>query len=155
MDNLFKIYEAIVNGKEHKIPLENSMYMSLLYDLQDSDDDPSIDSVISEYDIDKKEGRNRKDWKVIPATQYANALKKFIKQGNQFYDFPEKILRGWLRLCFKNLMELEILSQIAGHSAYDPDDEILEHYGFDDESETKFDMEKFIDEFFNWAVLPD
>ena len=101
---------------------------------------------------------NKIQWNVIPAKQYYNALKMYMKDGSLFR-FPRRILENWLDLVCENSIRFELLNDFW--RLYDGDEAALfavdVTYGDDEESLTCEQAVKILEDvgFYDWARLPD
>ena len=115
--------------------------------------------IISQFFSDKSEGVKQYQWQVIPATQYHNALKMYMKDGANFR-FPEHILLNWLNLIAKNVYILDMFTEVCGHTRWFPEDEINDALFGDDTEKYLQGYDEFyayLDSigFYDWVKLPD
>ena len=66
---------------------------------------------------------------VIPPNQYHHALKEFMQYG-KFMKFPEKYIFQWKNLCLENIVKLQVLTSIGGHSSDFPFDEFYDIFDY-------------------------
>lgn len=132
-------------------------------DYYDFYDESPVYTVILEFISDKKRGVGRKQWNLIPAQQYHNALKEFMQYG-QFMRFPTKYIEQWTKLITKNVLDIYAITELAGHSSSFPYDDFLEAFGFVRDSKKYNQLngdynacDEFLDKlgFYDWANLPD
>ena len=84
-----------------------SLFDEIIFDLEDTDDGlPSIESVLTEFEADKEEGRSTMYWRTIPADQYKAALHRFMREG-ELFRFPERTLRDWFEIVVYSFHTLE------------------------------------------------
>lgn len=132
-------------------------------DYYDFYDESPVYTVILEFISDKKRGVGRKQWNLIPAQQYHNALKEFMQYG-QFMRFPTKYIEQWTKLITKNVLDIYAITALAGHSSSFPYDDFLDAFGFVRDSKKYNQLngnyiacDEFLNKlgFYDWANLPD
>lgn len=132
-------------------------------DYYDFYDESPVYTVILEFISDKKRGVGRKQWNLIPAQQYHNALKEFMQYG-QFMRFPTKYIEQWTKLITKNVLDIYAITELAGHSSSFPYDDFLDAFGFVRDSKKYNQLngnyiacDEFLNKlgFYDWANLPD
>ena len=161
------MYSATSHLDKKREQVNEDIYDSFWY-IQNSGDCPeypSVDarSILEEFEEDYANGVDKKHWDLIPKEQYWNALKKFVKDGPELFNFPERILDDWLFLICRNFAYIETITVFAGHSegGYgDCADAIEEVYAGTEVDHMEGDCGKlfdFIDQrgFFDWCTLPD
>lgn len=136
-----------------KFTINENYYMSYIND----NDYIFASDIFQDFLADKQNNIKQYQWDLIPAEQYHNALKMYMHDGANF-KFPQRTLENWLNIICKNLMILEVFTDIAGHSSSFP---------IDDFNDSFLDEENYIDSyykaaeilenngFYDWAVLPD
>jgi len=151
---------------DHRNMISNSIPIQEAKDYYDFYDDQSdmVNSVISEFLNDKQKGIAVKHWRTIPAEQYQNALLDFMKYGS-FMRFPTKYVFQWAALVTKNTLDLEAITELAGHSQGFPYDEFCSAFGFEKGTEEyeKYsynnweNCSEYLSEigFYDWCQLPD
>lgn len=70
---------------------------------------------------------------LIPKDQYHKALQEFMRYG-QFMRFPERIILQWKDLLIENILKLNGLTDIHGHSSDFPYDEFYDVFDYDYET---------------------
>ena len=114
-------------------------------------------SVLCEFLSDKKDGIECKQWNLIPAEQYKNLLSRYI-QSPEMARIPYNVVNGWINLICENLVTLEAMTALAGHSSYFPEDDFKEVFG--DAVENLNDHSDYYEflykiGFYEWCKLPD
>lgn len=118
-----------------------------LYEMEGRDEYHDVDSVLSEFDRDRSSGRKSKYWQKIPVEEYQAALRKFMREGEAF-SYPESKLRDWLNRMIGNVMDLEAITSLQGHTEHDPSGDVSEHYGEDIDDSYEYLEKRGFDE---WA----
>ena len=110
--------------------------------------------LLQEFIDDKQQGIKQYQWNVIPKQQYHNALKMYKRDGKDF-KFPQRTLENWLNLICHNIMVLDIMTELAGHSTWFPTEDINDAFGI--ELNGYEDGWQFLDSqgFYDWCILPD
>lgn len=88
----------------------------------------------------KDHDKNYFKWKLIPANQYHNALKDFVKYGS-FMRFPTRYIYIWKEILLKNIVILDILTSIAGHTNSFPYDEFYDCFDYNHDTGADYDGE--------------
>lgn len=139
-----------------KILIETKDY----YDFWD-DELSSVTNILSEFMNDKKNGIKTKKWRLIPFEQYRNALIEFMRYG-KFMRFPTKYIDRWSEIVTNNILSINAITELAGHTQFAPYDEVDDFFfGNDPEKSGQiYDYEscyKYLDSlgFYDWANLPD
>lgn len=132
------------------------------YDYWDEISDSTY-NILSEFYDDKKAGRTSKKWRVIPKEQYKNALIEFVKTG-EFVRFPDKYIFQWGKICRENIISINVITQLAGHTQNFDLEKFCEYFGYEDgdeeyeyyESDYMHCYEKLEEDgFYDWCTLPD
>ena len=113
--------------------------------------------ILQEFLYDKEKGINHKKWNLIPSEQYKNLLQRYMQFGDNAR-IPDRIMDNWIELICNNLVELDYITQFAGHSQYFPEEEFDDVFG-ETYTGTR-DFEGYADfleniGFYDWAQLPD
>lgn len=79
-------------------------------------------------------------FKLIPKTQYKNALLEFIRYG-RFVRFPDKYIFQWKDLLMENIFKLNGLTEIHGHSQNFPTDDFSDVFDYNQDTDKERDGE--------------
>lgn len=114
-------------------------------------------NILQEFLNDKENGVEHKKWDLIPSEQYKNLLQRYMQFGDNAR-IPDRLMDNWIELICNNLVELDYITQFAGHSQYFPDEEFEDVFG-ETYTGTR-DYEGYSDfleniGFYDWAQLPD
>lgn len=89
------------------------------------------------YDIFQSiQNKEKINFRQIPPLQYTRALQEFIKYG-ELYRFPPRIIYKWKSLIINNILLLNSLTEINGHTSSFPSDEFLDVF---DENDGEFSV---------------
>lgn len=115
----------------------------------------ALEDLLNDFTYDKKHGVNQKKWRLIPAQQYHTLLKRYM-ENPQMAKIPYNIVYDWFNnIIIPNAIDIEYITQLAGHSQYCPWDEVGDYFGEDIvDYETGSD---YLDKigFYDWCVFPD
>lgn len=114
-------------------------------------------AILEEFLNDKENGIPHKKWNLIPAEQYKNLLMRYMQYGENAR-IPERLVDSWINLICNNLVTLEYMTELAGHSSSFPFDDVADVFG--DKVEGLKDYDDYSDflesiGYYNWAQLPD
>lgn len=118
-----------------KILITESQYRKIIIEEYTNIDDYHELIYRTEYDVlfDIKLGR-KIGFTLINPIQYKKALQEFMDYG-KILKFPERLIYEWKDICIENIVLLEVLTQINGHTSYFPFDVVFDV--FDDDPEIK------------------
>lgn len=114
-------------------------------------------NILSEFLDDKRNGIPHKQWDLIPAEQYQNLLNRYMQWGENAR-IPERIVDNWIQIICNNLVELEYMTELAGHSQSFPFDDVADAFGDEvDNCKDFYDYAQFLEDvgFYDWCQLPD
>lgn len=126
-------------------------------------EDYNVRYVLDSFLDDKENGIDRQNWSpLIPANQYQQALSEFVKYG-KFMRFPTNKIYQWMGIIMKNTAILMANTELSGHEAYFPTDEVIDVFFYEDEEKTEyyennsFELMDFLDKvgLYDWMVMPD
>lgn len=72
---------------------------------------------------------NKVTFDLMPKEQYLHALREFMQYG-KFMRFPEKFIFQWKELILTNIIKLDVLTSIAGHTSQFPFDEFYDVFDY-------------------------
>lgn len=145
--------------KEHiRILIREAIGKILKEEIDSIDDWYSFEYELTREIFSQIQRHEKVTFELIPKTQYHNALKEFMRYGS-FMRFPERIIFGWKQLLLGNIVKLEVLTSIAGHTESFPYDEFYDTFNYEEEIQTnqynlfnnKLDKEIVEGEFTKWA----
>ena len=113
--------------------------------------------ILYEFLDDKRNGIAKKQWNLIPAEQYQNLLNRYMQWGDNAR-IPERIVDNWIELICNNLITLEYMTELAGHSSSFPFDDVTDVFGDEVENcKDYYDYAQFLEDvgFYDWCQLPD
>lgn len=94
--------------------------------------------LFSILDAFRSKNSNFLKFRVIPNEQYHRALQEFMKTGT-FLRFPEKTIHKWKDLVIDNIIKLNHLTALAGHTNHFPSDQFRDFMFDEDDPETDKD----------------
>lgn len=134
-------------------------------------------SVLEEFKDDRERGIKRMIWNLIPAKQYAYAVRKFSESDPETFVFSESLLDKWIEIIRENTQIVNAISNLTGrdelNGAAPPDlDAIWEVFPKETDAmweEIRSDKDRIPSRdrantaygvleklgFYEWAVLPD
>lgn len=82
------------------------------------DDERKTDTynILAEFKDDKERGIARRHWNLIPANQYAYAIRKFSESEPETFVFSERLINDWLDLIITNTQEIDVISNLTGRN---------------------------------------
>ena len=117
--------------------------------------------LLQEFIEDKEKGVGEKHWNVIPKEPYWNALRNYMQYGEAFRT-PDYLIEDWLQIIYHNILSLEYMTILAGHTAGFADADDLESAFFPEDYEgdipSGYDgWSGYLEEigFYDWCKLPD
>ena len=113
--------------------------------------------ILDEFLNDKHDGIEHKQWNLIPAEQYRNLLSRYM-QCPEMARIPYNVVSKWINIICENLVILEIMTELAGHSPSFPEDDVNNVFGDEVANCEDFgDYAEFLDNigFYDWCQLPD
>lgn len=116
-----------------------------------------VSDILYEFLDDKRNGIAKKQWNLIPKEQYQNLLNRYMQWGDNAR-IPERIVDDWIELICNNLITLEYMTELAGHSSSFPFDDVNYVFGDDVENcKDYYDYAQFLEDvgFYDWCQLPD
>lgn len=86
-------------------------------------------NILSEFKYEHQGKNDTINWKpLIKPQQYQNALRNYMQYGDAMR-FPERYIDEWLEIIARNLVKLNSCTELAGHSAYWPNEDFDDVYG--------------------------
>ena len=121
--------------------------------VEDAWENYDISDLLYEFLEDKRSGRTKKHWNVIPAAQYHNLLRRYME--NPAGARIPNIVNRWMdEIIIKNTLSVQYITDLAGHSSNFPYDDCENTFG--QEGDYSFWSEYLNNEgFYDWSVLPD
>lgn len=132
-----------------------------IYNIAEDGDYGEIYSLLSDFFYDKEHGIAKKQWRTIPAEQYANLLQRYM-QDPMTARIPENVVYDWFEnIVVANAFAIEQITELAGHTQWFPWDEV------NDEFETwrpgQYNIHDYesgyealeAEGFYEWCSLPD
>ena len=117
----FSEYTEIKKHKLNESLLKESNF-------EDYYEEMSAYDTINQFVEDMNNGRQTQNWApLINPSMYQKALQIFTKQGN-LDGFPEKYIYQWIGIIMRNTIQLEINSELAGHSMSCPLDDLSDSH---------------------------
>lgn len=116
--------------------LKEDFDLDIAYDILEKKDE-IMRETISDFIDAKEKGGGRQPWKVIPFPRLKKIWEDYIKYGHVR---DRKGIEMIENLFTRNILKLDVNTELAGHSTHYPDDE-LEDFGID--SDYLFDDPKF------------
>lgn len=122
-----------------------------------------VNNILYEFSQDKNRGIKQKKWNLIPFEQYRTAIIEFMRYG-KFMRFPTKYIDKWAAICTNNVLEINAMTDLGGHSQEFPYEEVLYFFGIDEENEKYDEFYNNFDKtaglldnagFYDWCMLPD
>lgn len=122
-----------------------------------------VNNILYEFSQDKNRGIKQKKWNLIPFEQYRTAIIEFMRYG-KFMRFPTKYIDKWAAICTNNVLEINAMTDLRGHSQEFPYEEVLYFFGIDEENEKYDEFYNDFDKtaglldnagFYDWCMLPD
>lgn len=115
----------------------------------------SVEDLLNEFERDKKRGITQKQWRLIPAEQYHTLLKRYM-ENPQMAKIPYNIVYDWFNnIIIPNAVDIEYITQLAGHSQWGPWEEVADYFG-EDIGDFE-DCSDYLEEigFYDWCLFPD
>ena len=117
----FSEYTEIKKHKLNESLLKESNF-------EDYYEEMSAYDTINKFVEDMNNGRQTQNWApLINPSMYQKALQIFTKQGN-LDGFPERYIYQWIGIIMRNTIQLEINSELAGHSMSCPLDDLSDSH---------------------------
>ena len=79
-------------------------------------------------------------FRLIPKNQYHRALQEFVRY-REFMRFPEAKIFQWKDLILTNIVKLDVLTAIGGHSQHFPFDEFYDEFDYNHNTQEERDGE--------------
>ena len=70
--------------------------------------------ILAEFKDDIERGIRKRVWSLIPAKQYAYAVRKFSQSEPETFVFSDRLLNDWLDIIITNTQEIEAISNLTG-----------------------------------------
>lgn len=125
-------------------------------DLEDIFEEHGCYDLLSEFDYDIKHNIKQKKWNLIPAQQYHTLLQRFMENPTMAR-IPYNIVHDWFtNIIVPNAIDIESITNLAGHSAYFPVDDVSDY--FDAENVVDYETgSEYLESlgFYDWCKLPD
>ena len=125
-------------------------------DLQDIYEDHGCYDLLSEFDYDIKHNIKQKKWNLIPAQQYHTLLQRFMENPTMAR-IPYNVVHSWFfDIIVPNAIDIENITNLAGHSAYFPVDDVSDYFDAEEvvDYESGFEYLESLG-FYDWCKLPD
>jgi len=127
--------------------------------MDDYEDNYGVYGILHEFEHDRDNGIDKKQWNLIPADQYKGLAKRLMSAPTpDAARIPDNVVTEWVELCAKNWIDLCHITDLAGHSSGFPIEDLNDMYGedvcdFSDYGEAS----NFLEErgFYDWCSLPD
>lgn len=105
---------------------------------------------------DKRNGKKKRHWNLIPAHQYHNLLNRYM-ESPQMARIPDDVVSSWFKsIIIPNAIAVEYITDFAGHSGYFPSDDFEAVFGEDIPSDYSNACNYLYNlGFFEWCKLPD
>ena len=133
---------------------ENKLNESI-EDLEDVFEERTHFELLNDFSLDKKHGIKQKQWNLIPAQQYHTLLKRYM-ESPIMARIPYNVVNNWfLNIIVPNAIDINNITDFAGHSGYFPSEDVSDYFGVDIEGYG--DGCEYLDSigFYDWCVLPD
>ena len=133
---------------------ENKLNESI-EDLEDVFEEKTHFELLNDFSLDKKHGIKQKQWNLIPAQQYHTLLKRYM-ESPIIARIPYNVVNNWfLNIIVPNAIDINNITDFAGHSGYFPSEDVSDYFGVDIEGYG--DGCEYLDSigFYDWCVLPD
>ena len=131
------------------------------YVLMDAAEEYGEYDLLQEFISDRENGVMQKKWNLIPKEPYWNALRNYMQYGEAFRT-PDYLIEDWLQIIYHNVLTLEYMTRLAGHSEGFTDEETLTDVFFSDDENVEIpsgyhEWSEYLNEigFYNWCKLPD